>query len=178
MAWTGKITEGSPDGYPYVTGGPSDPAMQAVVWQRIEAWISYRWRARSVVFIAEGPGAWVSPLEPTTISTTEIWEGSAWHSAELEATPLGGLYLPNPGPFRLTGTAGSAATPPEAVQEAVRRLWAFLERSGEFPCGVTREEMDSPGFRHMTERPASWAARALQYSGAADLLRPYRRLGR
>ncbi|WP_305972519.1 MULTISPECIES: hypothetical protein [unclassified Mameliella] len=42
--------------------------------------------------------------------------------------------------------------------------------------GASAWELERDGERERVERAPTWKARALQNSGAADLLRPYRRV--
>ena len=74
-----------PATYPAVTGlsvaaAALDPAM---IWQRIEDYIAYRWTARAVVWTVEGPGEWEPPLTPSTVSAVEVWGGAASHAATI-----------------------------------------------------------------------------------------------
>jgi len=172
--------EDVPVSYPATPSGLStkaaalDPAM---IWARIETHIAHRWTPRAVVWIIDGPGEWVTPLTPATISTSEVWNGAAWISASLAASPLGGFDLTGAGPYRITASVG-VGTPPAPVNEAFKRLAEYIAGG--------RDQLDEPGatsystdiggdLQWSVTRNAAWMARALQNSGAADLLRPYRR---
>ncbi len=149
-----------------------------IAWQRIEAWIAWRFSPRNVTWIVEGCGEFVPPLTPVSMTTTEWWNGSAWETATLDPSPLGGYVLPGEGPYRFSGTVGTAAdqAPPEIVQDAVRRLAEYLAAKPDDDPGVTTMRDDIPGVRTIErQRAASWAARAIHNSGAGDLLRAYRR---
>ncbi|MEM8759146.1 MAG: hypothetical protein AAGE83_02335 [Pseudomonadota bacterium] len=162
-----SVVESPPAAWPTIAGAPEgvDPA---VVWQRLETWVSYRWGERSVQLICEGCGELVPPLAPFTLDQAELWnEGDGWQVVSLPISPRG-WRLDAFGPYRLSATVGSADAPPAAVAEAFRRLASYLAQGA--GTGRTRSRIDEIE----TERPASWAARSLQYSGAADLLRPYR----
>ncbi|GEP54176.1 hypothetical protein [Reyranella soli] len=177
-AITIRATEAIPASYPAAPSGLSEAAAlvaPALIWQRIEAYTAMRYSLRAVEWIVEGCGEWVPPLRPTTITTVEQWTGTAWQAVTLQASPLGGYTLPGDGPYRFTGTAGvNGSEIPAAVSEAYKRLAEYTaltlnvgdvgKRSESFPDVVARE-YGSP----------SWRARALQDSGAADLLRAYRR---
>ncbi|TXH45376.1 MAG: hypothetical protein E6Q97_31725 [Desulfurellales bacterium] len=169
MAITLKQTEGLPDSYPAI-----DPAVPDEVWQRIESWVAHRWTERAVVWLVEGCGEWVPPLTPATITTVEIWSDRAkdWEVTTLDAAPLGGYFLPATGPYRFTGTVASGVVLlPAAVEEAAQRLSAYMAA---VPApGIASESI--PGIGDVTYASPSWMARALQNSGAGDLLRPYRR---
>lgn len=177
MAVTIRQTESVPETYPDVPEGLSTDAAAldpAVIWQRIEAYTAWRWSLRDVEWIVEGDGDWCPPLQPATIATTEGWRDDAWEAVELRPTPLGGYCLPGCGPHRIVGTVGDDdADVPALILEAYRRLAEF----------VAQIEFEHPGVRSisvpdvvtMEAASSSWRARALQDSGAADLLRSFRR---
>lgn len=176
MAVTIKQTEAAPASYPgtapwfTVEEVPEDnPVSSAQVWQRIEAYTAYRWTPREVVWIVEGDGDWCPNLAPCTVTAEEIWDGSNWIAASVFASPYGGYRLTSEGPFRFTATVGGGDVP-EAVQEAFRRLH-------EYTRGINDSFKNEAAYRTSgdSETVVGWTARALQLSGAADLLRPYRR---
>lgn len=179
MAEIIKQTEAMPEAYPTVTAYPhrSGELMPddveidgSIVWQRIEAYVAHRWTPREVVWIIEGNAGdeWTSPLVPLVSHTAERWDGSAWASVTLLSGPLG-LCLPSDGTFKVTATVGGGDLP-EAVQEAFWRLH-------EYSVGIAGSFRNEASYRTMgdTEVSPNWAAKALILSGAADLLRPYRR---
>ena len=145
----------------------------AAIWRRIEIYVAHRWTPRPVEWIVEGPGDFVPPLTPTTVDTTERWNGTGWETATLDPTPLGGLMLPAEGPYRISATVGGG-TVPASVEEAYRRLAEYLVddagRAGSSSYSIKIGQMEETH-----DRAPTWVARALQYSGAADLLRQYRR---
>ena len=176
MAETIKQTEAIPASYPSVSPrwvieqAPEDEVPDdAQIWQRIESYIAYRWTERQVIWIVQGCGEWVPPLTPTTITTVECWQGGEWVEATPVATALGGYDFAGDGPYRITADVGSG-TPPAAVQEAFKRLH-------EYSRGIVDSFKNQPAQIGDSEDGimANWTARALQLSGAADLLRPYRR---
>lgn len=180
MVATLKQTEGAPTDWPYVTGLSNGAwnVPQAAIWQRIEAWTSYRWGARSVVWIAEGPGEWQPPLAPATVSTVELWDGSAWVADSPAPSPLGGYDLPCAGPWRITATVGDDVVA-EVVLEAFRRLAEYVSdgmtpglHKGRSGAKSTSYTLDS--LTVSFTRDQAWMARAMANSGAGDLLRPYR----
>jgi len=177
MATIIQQTESLPAEYPAEPHNLS-PAVAAVAWQRIEPYIAWRFSPRAVTWIVEGPGEWLPPLKPATISAVEIWSGpDEWEAVTADASPLGGYNLPATGPYRFSGEVGSAVTVPlpAVVAEAVIRLAEYLAAEPGSP-GATSEKTDIPGVINTeVSRLASWRARAMQNSGAADLLRPYRR---
>src|SRR3546814_6566434 len=102
-ATTIKQTEALPASYPDVTpyphrpvenGGVTDAEIDpALVWQRIESYIAYRWSEREVVWIVEGSGDWTPPPTPATLTETEVWTADGWAAVTLAASPYGGYLL-------------------------------------------------------------------------------------
>lgn len=177
MAETVKQTEAMPAEYPTVTAYahraaellPDDVEIDgSIVWQRIEAYVAHRWTEREVVWIVEGEGEWTPPLTPATVTASQVWENGAWSTVTLTAGPYG-YTLPGDGPYRITATVGGGDLP-EAVEEAFWRLH-------EYSVGIAGSFRNEASYRTMsdTEVAPNWTARAIQLSGAADLLRPYRR---
>lgn len=180
MAATIKQTEAIPAAYPDTPSGLSAAAMAldaAVIWQRIESYVSARWTSRAATWTVEGPGEWVAPLMPVTITATEQWNGAAWEAFAPGASPLGGYLLNGEGPYRLSGTVGSGAVP-AAVSEAFRRLAEYLASTDDAPAGVSdfTWNLGDGAMSENFSRAPTWIARAIVNSGAADLLRPYRGL--
>lgn len=177
MTTTIKQIEYTPLNYPAPPEGLSTAAAAlspAVVWGRIEQYTAYRFTERDVEWIVSGPGHWHPPLTPTTIATVEYWSSAdEWESADLSPSPYGGYWLPCTGPYRFTGTVGGG-TVPAAVSEAYRRLAEYMAaRPGK--AGATSETITAGSVSVGYRRDAAWLAQAMQASGAADLLRTYRR---
>ena len=177
MATLIQQVESLPAAYPTAPVGLSSAvaALVKVSWQRIEPYIAWRFTPRAVTWTVEGPGEWHPPLQPATISAVEIWSGAdEWEAVTVAASPLGGYCLPATGPYRFTAEVGGGVAP-DIVQEAVKRLAEYLAAEPDMP-GATSERTEIPGvMTSEVSRIASWRARAMQNSGAADLLRPYRR---
>jgi hypothetical protein len=171
-----RQTESVPAKYPVVAGLALSREM---LWQRIEPYIAYRWSTRNIAWVVEGPGEWVPPLTPATISTVVVWSrgASEWEAATLSPSPLGGYQLPCTGPYLFTGTVGvDDSIVPAAVQEALHRLDAYLSQPPG-KAGATVESMMLGGdLVQRIERDAGHMAKALQNSGAADLLRAFRKV--
>ncbi|WBU53334.1 hypothetical protein [Paracoccus sp. SCSIO 75233] len=186
--------EEQPESWPEITDGlliPDMPHSRAEydaglpwVWQRIEAYCCDRWTPRSVVWMVQGSGEWQMPLRPAVVVSVHGWTGSDWSEADYKVTPWGGLYL-NHDANRITATVGADNAPPPAVTKAVTRLANYLSQQ------VNRNDPDlwatSMNWTRVADedgeqtnegytRKADYIAKALQYSGAADLLRPYRRV--
>lgn len=173
MVTTIRQAESTPSAYPVL-----DPAVGADVWQRIESYIAHRYSERAIEWIVEGPGEWHPPLAPATINTVEVWSCRAneWENITPDASPLGGYWLPATGPFRFSGTVGvDDADVPASVSTAAHRLSDYMAAKPSTP-GATSETTRAGSVETSKSRDASWMAQAMQNSGAADLLRTYRRV--
>jgi hypothetical protein len=174
MATTLQQIESAPDSYPAKPSNLSAKAAAldaAFLWQRIEAYTAHRFTTRDVTWTVEGCGEWNPPLAPATIETTEIWSRAGeWETAYLAASPLGGYVLPATGPYRFSGSVGGGDVP-ASVNEAYKRLAEYIACANVAP-GIRQETID--GIGSMTF-DASAIARAMERSGAGDLLRTYRR---
>jgi hypothetical protein len=172
MAAVISETEAQPAAWPEIpVEGLGDPA-RATVWRRIEGFIAWRFAPRAALYVVEGPGAWRPRLRPFAIELVERWGSDGWEEVALPAEPLGGVELVA-GTYRIAATIGEAGAAPADVLEAARRLAEYqldLAADG----GAGRQEISVGALRVASER---WPARAMQLSGAADLLRPYRDLG-
>jgi len=180
MAVTIKQTETSPAAYPDPPEGLSAGATAILdaVWKRIEGYVAFRTTERDVSWIVEGCGEWVPPLTPATIATVEIWEADAWTAVTLSPSPLGGYVLPGEGPYRFTGTAGNDdADVPADLAEASRRMAEYMAAAVDLEHAGARtvSETVPDVYTSTIERSPAWMAQALINSGAADLLRRYRR---
>jgi hypothetical protein len=179
MAITVKQQEGTPSSYPAITGlSTAAAAILAVAWQRVESYIAHRYTSRSIAWTVEGPGEWLPPLAPATIATIEIWANGEWEAVpDVTPSPRGGYWLPGRGFYRVTGTlaAGEAPLPvPAAVSEAVKRLAEYMAQRGKAGARSDRITVGSVGLA--VTHDEAWRARAIENSGAGDLLRPYRRV--
>lgn len=181
MAVAIKQREAAPAAYPLVPVELSAAAAAldaAAIWQRIEAYIAVRWTEREVEWIVEGDGDWCPNLGPLEITAEEVWNGSAWEEATtVYASPYGGYRLTTCGPYRFTGIVGGGEVPlPAAVFEAFRRLAEYCAAVEDHP-GTSSYSLNIGGaIQETIARAPTWRARAMQLSGAADLLRPYRRV--
>ncbi len=178
MATTIKQTESEPAEYPAAPEGLSTAAAAlapAVVWERIESFIAHRWAERDVEWIVEGPGEWVPPLAPADLETFQIWSSAGeYEDVTLAASPTGGYWLQCTGPYKFTGTVGGAEVP-ATVMEAYRRLAEYMAaKTG--TAGVRNESINAGSISISRTRSESWMANAMANSGAADLLRSYRKV--
>ncbi|WP_375229898.1 hypothetical protein [Roseobacter sp. S98] len=176
--------EATPASYPTVPSGLSEKAAgldAGAIWARIESYTAHRFTERQVIWIIEGfeGQGWKPPLKPILSHTAEKWEDGAWMVDNLRDGPLG-LFLTSCGHFRITAQVGGGDLP-APVSEAYRRL-------AEYSVEIAKDGMMSGHASHHAhsvniggeiqesyDRSRMWAARALELSGAADLLRPYRR---
>ncbi|WP_376695362.1 hypothetical protein [Wenzhouxiangella sp. EGI_FJ10305] len=171
-----KQDEGTPTSYPTISGlsTAAQALNQDALWKRIEDWIAYRYGERQVIWTVIGPGNFIPPLTPYTIDTSEKWDGEQYESVTLDDAPLG--YDLDDYTYRITATVGTTDDPPEAVVEAFTRLAEYLADDAQLYKTVNNQSVKfGSGLEYTADRPTLWQARALQYSGAADMLRDYRR---
>lgn len=177
MAETLKAMESAPAAYPSAPAGLSDDAAMLnadFIWQRIEAYTAWRWSERAAEWIVEGPGCWSPPLAPVTVATVENWQSETWQACTAAPSPFGGYDLAGSGPYRFTGVVGTDDDPPADVLEAFRRLAEYMAaKPGK--AGASSESVSAGSVTLSHNRSAEWLARAMINSGAADLLRRYRR---
>lgn len=146
-----------------------DPAM---VWRRIEDWVAHRWAPRAVTWTVEGGGEWSPPLTPATVESADVWTiNGGWLPVVLEPGPLG--YVLAPGVHRLAATVGAGPVPPAGL-EAYKRLAEYMAGERARP-GATADRQEIGPINMSVEINPAWLAKALPWSGAADLLRHYRR---
>jgi hypothetical protein len=152
-----------------------DIEVDAALWRRLESYICQRFTPRQCVWIVKGPGEFAAHLSPLSGVTVDQWDDITftWSSVICEPSPLSGFYLPRTATYRITGTVG-AGTVPAIVAEAYKRLRDYHadESAGASQYSTTLGEN---GIQESIERAPTWIARALQNSGAADLLRGYHR---
>lgn len=178
MTATIKQLESLPENYPAVPHpAVANSLDRSMIWQRLEAYIGYRWSERAVTWIAEGPGEWEPPLSPAVIETFEVWSRAGeWESTTLTASPCGGYYLPATGPYRFTGIVGDDDSDiPATIMQAYALLAEYMAQKAA-KAGASSESVAAGSITLSHRRSASWMAEAMQNSGAADLLRPYRRV--
>lgn len=176
MAVTLKEVEAIPTSYRAVSGlSTAAAALDAdALWQRIEAYCRVRWTVREVVWTVEGEGAWEAPLTPATVNTVEVWESGAWVECTPAASPWGGYDLPGDGPYRIMADVGGGDVP-AAVFDSFRRLAEYLADTTD-RAAVSSYSVNMGGaIEESYQRSPAWVARAMELSGAADLLRPYKR---
>jgi hypothetical protein len=162
--------------WPYPGGvSPEAAAVEpAVIWLRIEQWVAWRWSPRQVAWTLKGPGCWSPRLAPFSLEQAERWDGTGWASTELDPAPIG--YELGEGTFRVSGIAGDDADLPEEAIESYRRLAEYWASPRDHRPGSSSETINIGGDLSQTiDRPPGWLAKAMSNSGAADLLRRFRR---
>lgn len=178
-----KQFEDVPSAYPDAPAGLSEGAAALdadMLWARIEAYTAHRFTVRDVVWTFSGnSGDQFHPrLTPVVSSEAHFW-GDAWEGVTLSNGPLG-LSLPFCGTYRVTAQVG-AGDVPAPVSEAFRRLAEYSADIGQdgmvvgHPSHASHSTSIGDSIDESFTRAQTWAARAMQYSGAADLLRSYRR---
>ncbi|QLL41899.1 hypothetical protein [Sulfitobacter pontiacus] len=176
-----KQFEAIPSAYPDAPAGLSEKAAAldaAMIWAKIEAYTAYRFTVREVIWTLRGDGGdeFHPRLTPIVSRVSDIWASDAWEAVTLLDGPFG-VCLPVDGIYRITAQVGGGDVP-SSVFEAFRRL-------AEYQVGA-RKSTSEPGASAVrtsigddleleVERNPAWVAKAMQYSGAGDLLRSYRR---
>lgn len=170
--------ETAPEAYPDPPEGLAENAAEldaAMLWQRIEDYTAWRWTPRAVTWIVQGRGEWRPPLAPASVTQAYTWSGSDWSEIELSPAPLG--YSLRGGRYKIEATVGADNPAPEAVQEAYRRLAEYLSGRDRGPSGTSNYSATiGSSLSESWQRSPAWIARAMVFSGAADLLRRYRRV--
>jgi hypothetical protein len=148
-----------------------------VVWDRIYSWIAWRWGTTLAEWkCCGGEGdEFILPLTPATVTNAAYWNPAEqdWIGVTFALSPRG-IELPSSTTWRISAICGGEEDAPEAVQEAYRRLAEYMVSGQEGPAFASSITSGELSIRMRPDH----VGRALQYSGAADLLRPYRKLGR
>ncbi len=182
-----KFEEAEPASVPTLTvhtdGASSTVEPDHTIWRRIETYISHRWTARQCVWTVKGPGIWVSHLSPISNLTADVWDEVTytWSAYTPIQSPTGGFEFSGYKTYKITATVGdTVAGVPQLVVDAYSRLKAYLEDSNALsvPVGSNSysQKIGENGIDESLDRSPNYLARAMQYSGAGDLLRRYRRV--
>ncbi|MDN5872795.1 MAG: hypothetical protein L0H29_00230 [Sinobacteraceae bacterium] len=143
------------------------------LWDRLEAYVAHRWVAREVTWIICGGGEWKPPLTPAVIDKAYIWTGDDWEETTLAPAPIG-FTVPE-GRLKIEATVGANNTAPAAVKEAIQRLSDYVTAETIGAPGASSYSANVGQLSESISRHPAFMARALDNSGAADLLRPYKR---
>jgi hypothetical protein len=171
-----KQFEGVPAAYPEAPTGLSTAAAALdpdMIWARVEGYTAHRFTVREVVWTLLGGGGdqWHPPLTPIVSREAHYW-GDQWEGLTLLDGPLG-ICLPFDGTYKITAQVG-AGDVPAPVSEAFRRLAEYLA-DDPGTAGASSTSVEIGPIKESLNRNPAWVARAMQHSGAGDLLRPYRR---
>ena len=172
----------APAAYPAAPSGLSARAAALdadMIWARIEAYTAWRFTEREVTWtlIGDGGDQFNPRLTPVVSREGHVWRQEAWVPVDLLDGPLG-IILPFDGTFKVTAQVGGGDVP-APVSEAFRRLAEYLEgarNSTNEPGASSVRTSIGDDLDFEVERNPNWMARAMQQSGAGDLLRPYRRV--
>lgn len=167
---TARQEEADPAGYAAVAGVTGTAL--ATAWQRIEHYIAWRFTPREVVWrVLSDGGEWLAPLAPVVSLVASVGGETPY---EPERGPMGGWMLPS---GIVTATASVGAGPvPAAVAEAVKRLADYMAADSVLPAGARSYSANVGQLSETISADAAHAGRAMQNSGAADLLRKYRKV--
>jgi hypothetical protein len=182
-----KFEEAEPATFPTLTtydaeGLANDESIiiDRPLWLRLESYIARRWTPRQCVWTVQGPGTWEPHIGPVSNVTIDCWDSVSytWDAVTLGQTPLG-YCLPDSRTYRVTATVGdNAGDVPQSVTEAYLRLKAYVDEATAetIPVGVASHSLKlSDGYDESINRNPNYLARSMQFSGAGDLLRSYRR---
>lgn len=173
-----NLREDTPASYPEVDGLSLDALAlsQDMIWLRLEAYVAWRWSPRSSVWLASGEAGeqFRLPLAPVSDMQAERWNRETWETYDLLEGPFG-YILPCRGNWRFTATIGANVDLPATVAEAFRRYAEYVAASSTDAPGAHRMSSSIGPIEETFSQSPSHIARALVNSGAADLLRPYRR---
>lgn len=162
--------------YPTTPSGLSVAAAAippAVIWDRLYSYIAYRWGETHVSWRVQGCGEFRPRITPAVVHDVFYWSNSGWTLTTLKAGPLG-VELSADNIWKIDATAGGEVMAvPAAVARAYVLLAEYMASAQKNPAGVASLTSGQLSLRFTRDH----AARALQQSGAADLLRPYRNLG-
>ncbi|WPZ21622.1 hypothetical protein T7987_15880 [Sulfitobacter faviae] len=172
-----KQFEEAPEAYPAAPSGLSARAAALdanMIWARIEAYTAWRFTEREVIWtlIGDGGDQFNPRLTPVVSREGHVWRQEAWVPVSLLDGPLG-IILPCDGTYKIMAQVGGGDVP-AGVSEAFRRLAEYLA-DDPGTAGASSTAVAIGPIREELERNPNWVARAMQHSGAGDLLRPYRR---
>ena len=152
--------------YPPAPEGVTD-TVPAVIWSIMENYVATRWSTSEAEFVvySDGRCAWRPPFVPFSIETVD------GEPASLNAF---GEVMLEPGRHRIVCQIGGKAVTAD-VEEAYRRLAAYMA-DPDTRKGYSRYSVNIGG-----DLSESWSrarnSSAIGNSGAAELLRKYRKAG-
>lgn len=147
---------------------PDAPNDDPVIWDRLESWCNYRWSETVMEFVVDPPCEidWVPPYAPFVV---DLVNGEA-------ATPdaLGSVKLAEKSTVRATI---GGAVPSATVLAAYQRLAEYMAATDAAPKGTSRYSISIGDVSESYSRRSDHMGHAMQNSGAADLLRKFRKAG-
>ena len=154
--------------YPAAPAGAPAGIANEVIWDRLEAFCNYRWSETVVEFVVNPPCEieWQPPYEPFTV---DLVNGEAASPDDFEAVTLTERC-------KVRCTIGGA-DPSETVMAAYLRLAEYMAATDDAPNGASRYSIDIGDISESWSRKADHMGRAIHNSGAADLLRKFRKAG-
>ncbi|MDO5613628.1 MAG: hypothetical protein Q4G14_10370 [Paracoccus sp. (in: a-proteobacteria)] len=145
-----------------------------VAWQRVEHYTAWRFVPRNVCWLLDSQGGeWHPPLRPYRDLTARRWTGDGYETVQLARAP-GGWRIPA-GRYEISAVVGDGIAP-AIVCRAVQRLAEYLRDAGQQPAGVRSYSINAGQLSESLTLHPNAEARAMQASGAADLLRGFRRV--
>lgn len=180
-----RFEESQPDTLPTLTEYEGGGAVFGTIepdphlWERIESYTARRWSVRQCIWTVQGAGDWRPHLLPAANFVVSYFDDTTktWTAAVAEETALG-FYLPRSAVYKIVADVGAnAGEVPSGVVEAYKRLSQYAgERFQEqTPAGSSDYSLNlGDGVDESITRAPNWIARAMQNSGAGDLLRSYR----
>jgi hypothetical protein len=158
--------------YPPAPDGLSDDAAAidaAVIWDRLEAFTNFRW-SETVVEIVVNPDheiQWKPPYAPFVV---DLVNGEPANPDQFGAVTIRNRAI-------VRATIGGAV-PSETVKTAYRRLSEYFAVRGRVPAGAQRYSVNIGGdISESISQRSDHMARAMHNSGAADLLRKFKKAG-
>ena len=140
----------------------------AVIWDRLEAFTNYRWSTTEIEFVVNPDHEiqWKPPYVPFGI--LEV------NGEPADPDTFGAVTLRNRS--KVLVTIGGA-TPSPTVNKAYRRLAEYFAVRDDMPAGAQRYSVNIGDISETISKRSDHMARAMQNSGAADLLRKYKKAG-
>ncbi len=176
-------TEAAVDAQNRPVGSTVGGINEDAIWRLIERHITHRWPAREVIWIVAGPGVFRFPLADVSVDSIESSPHDAFPADWQPLTPRVerfGYWIDAGVRARIVATVGRPAGElPEEVAEAFFRLAGYLGdlEANKPMAGVTRySESVTSDVRLSVTYAQDALGNALVRSGAADLLRPWRRI--
>jgi len=147
---------------------PDAPNDDPVIWDRLESFCNFRWSETVMEFVVNPPCEiqWQPPYEPFLIMEV--------NGEPAEPDEYGAVKIRDKSIIRATI---GGAVPSATVLKAYQRLADYFAAENEAPAGVQRYSVTIGDISETYSMRSDHLSRAMQNSGAADLLRKYRKAG-